>query len=81
VHFERFLALAPQELSAYLYLSQTLLALHRPGDAREILERGSPIARQAEQNPLNATTITRLGEVWEQVNAALKGEVTPPSKP
>lgn len=72
-HFERFVKLAPSELSAYLYLGQTLLALNRVDDARKALEQGVTVARQAQNaqpNVRNTEVIARLEQLLREVNAA-----------
>jgi tetratricopeptide (TPR) repeat protein len=71
-YFERFVKLAPHELSAHLYLGQALLALNRVDEARRALEQGVALARQAQNaqpNARNTEVIARLDQLLREINA------------
>jgi tetratricopeptide (TPR) repeat protein len=70
--FERFLALAPQDLSGYLYLAQSLLPLNRFAEARAALEKGIALARSpgASNNAHTHEVIDRLDQLRREMEAA-----------
>jgi len=71
---ETFLDRAPDELVGYVYLSQSLLALHKPAEAMNVLERGVTAARKVEATPQNQQWVERLSQLWAEASAALSRE-------